>query len=168
MKCITCDVGDLIVSRENYRYTECGVDITVEDMEIRRCPNCGDHQEVFENIEGLYKAIAKAIAERSPKLSGSEIRFLRTYLGLSREDFGKIMGADPRTVNRWQSGESPMSDGNQNLLRVLVLQMKPIEEYPVSSWLLELADRVPAKEPLRMVHRNTDWYPKDDTGSHHI
>lgn len=64
MKCRECDVGEMVVSREDHSYTEKGMDITIENMEMRRCSNCDYSEEVFEKMEGLYQAIIKSFLAR--------------------------------------------------------------------------------------------------------
>src|SRR5712691_6396650 len=52
------------VRRENYKYDASGLDnITLENIEVRHCPNCGERQALIPALAELHKSIALALAE---------------------------------------------------------------------------------------------------------
>jgi YgiT-type zinc finger domain-containing protein len=87
MKCESCG-AQMKVGRENYRYAESGLDtITLVDIEVRRCPECGEYEVSVPRIEELHCLIAQQVALKRARLTPQEIRFLRKYLGFSGVDF---------------------------------------------------------------------------------
>src|SRR5579883_463805 len=103
MKCFECGT-EMTSAHENYHYTACGLpNVTLKDIEVRRCPNCGDYEPLIPQIEDLHRVIAFAVATQPSRLSAAEIKFLRKYLGWSGADFAKRMGVSQETVSRWEN-----------------------------------------------------------------
>jgi len=129
-------------TRENYKYEASGLNIVLLDVEVSRCPECGEREVHIPNIEGLHRAVALALIRRRERLAPSEIRFLRKYLGLSSGDFAKHVGVSAETVSRWEQGRTPMGTTADRLVRMLVVTREPISHYP-----LEILKEVAQKEP---------------------
>jgi transcriptional regulator with XRE-family HTH domain len=68
-------------------------------------------------------------AKQSVILAGEQIRFLRKYLGWSREEFAAIMGVEGETISRWENNKAKMGKAADRLLRVFVFTQNPAEEY---------------------------------------
>ena len=105
-RCIECG-GALSIRQETRRYGR-GVDVVLGNVEVRHCGDCGEEYEVIPNIENLHKVIAGSLAKKRGRLTAGEVRFLRTYLGHSSQDFARILGVRPETVTRW---ENPATGG---------------------------------------------------------
>src|SRR5262245_6161626 len=98
--CIQCG-KPLKVSRENIKYDASGLPgITLENVEVRRCPVCGEYEVVIPRLEELHALIASTIIQKPARLTGNEVRYLRKFLGWSGADFARMMGAQPETVSR--------------------------------------------------------------------
>lgn len=131
MKCLECGAA-MKVSTETYKYKESGLpNVTLQDIEVRRCPSCGEHEPVIPNIAGLHAAIAKLLILEPSLLLPAEIRFLRKHLGWSSVDFAKMMSVAPETVSRWENGHDRIGPISDKLLRLLVNNLKPAERYPI-------------------------------------
>jgi putative zinc finger/helix-turn-helix YgiT family protein len=154
MKCVNC--GHAMTStRGVHRYTESGLsNVTLVNVETRACPECGERELVIPRIEDLHRLIARAVATSQAKLSPEEIRFLRKWLGYSSTDFALVTGVRPESVSRWESKDnnSPMAPTAERLLRMLVANHDPVEQYPIDLFKTQL--RVKPK-PLRF--RGPDW-----------
>src|SRR5260370_836362 len=108
MKCPSCS-AKMTTSRENFRYDASGLgNVTLANVEVSRCPECGEYQVVIPAIEQLHAALAEALVRQRARLRSEEVRFLRKYLGLSGPDFARIMDAAPETVSRWETGRQQM------------------------------------------------------------
>ncbi|MCC6995794.1 MAG: helix-turn-helix domain-containing protein [Deltaproteobacteria bacterium] len=136
--------------RETRRWEEGGLVFTVEGAEVSRCPKCGEEAVGVTNIEGMYQAVARYLITARERLSPSEIRFLRKYLGLSGSDFAAHVGVDRATVSRWESGAQAMGPQMDRLLRLLVAHAKPIDEYPIET-LKDVATAEPVDRRLRVA-----------------
>lgn len=157
MKCRECRKADLVVTRENHRYTESGLPhVTLEGVSVRACPACGFRTVVIPRIEELHQVLAYALVEYSPKFAGPEIRYLRKYLGYNRELFANVIGVDPDTVSHWEAGRRPMGTSADHLLRVLVMRTSPIEEYP-NEKLAEVGRAEDKGRLLRMRSAPSGW-----------
>jgi putative zinc finger/helix-turn-helix YgiT family protein len=129
MHCLICGTP-MTTRRENYQYTASGLRyVTLHNVEVSRCPQCGETEVAIPQIEGLHRAIATALVRKATRLAPEEIRFLRKYLGWSGVDFAAHMGTTPATVSRWEQGKTPMGPIADRLLRLLVVTRAPVQEY---------------------------------------
>lgn len=134
-RCLSCDKA-LNSIRENHRYIESGLpNVTLVNVEVRRCPHCGEQELVIPKIEQLHRVLAEAVSMKTERLTHQETRFLRKYLGWSGADFAAHFGVAPETVSRWESGNQVMNPMAEKLLRVLALHLEPINDYSIlKSW----------------------------------
>ncbi|MGD0092118.1 MAG: type II TA system antitoxin MqsA family protein [Planctomycetota bacterium] len=131
MKCFECGT-EMKVSRETRRDKESGLpNVTLKNVEVRRCLACGAEDVVIPRIEELHRLLAKALLHKPGRLTGPEVRYLRKYLGWSSEDFAACMGVVRETISRWENGHEPMSPQAERLLRLAVAHEQPIEDYRV-------------------------------------
>lgn len=133
MRCGECD-AHMRTRRENYRYDESGLSgVTLMDVEVSRCPDCGYEEVVIPRMADLHRTIARALVEKPTRLVPAEIRYLRKHLGWSQADFAAVMGVHPSTVSRWETGAQTMEAANDRLLRLLVHTQRPVPDYQVES-----------------------------------
>jgi len=157
MKCAECGKATVEVRRQNHRYTACGLDyVTLLNIEVHHCPECGQNEYVIPDVEGLHCFIARAVATKLQRLVPREIRFLRKYLGYSGADFAKAIGVNAATVSRWEGGAQAMTIGLERFLRLMVLTGKPLEEYPRDQ-IQELGSKAAAPTRLKLVARKHGW-----------
>jgi putative zinc finger/helix-turn-helix YgiT family protein len=146
--CVSCGHA-LTATRGAHRYTESGLsNVTLLNIETRTCAACGEREVVIPRMEELHRLIARTIAFAPTKLNAETVRFLRKWLGFSAADFALAMGVRPETVSRWESATAahPISPTAEHLLRVLVANSDPVEQYPID--LLKTQPKARA-EPLR-------------------
>lgn len=162
-KCSEC--GDaMTVAHEDYRYEESGLtNIILAGIEVRHCTACGESQPVIRGIEGLHRAIARIIVEQSARLSGEQVRFLRTYLGWRAVDFAKIMGVGKECVSRWENDHDPIGGTADRALRLLVLTQKPVSDYTPERFaeILESIRDERASATLRLERQPGGWAEVD-------
>jgi len=154
-RCGACRT-EMAGARENVRY-ECGIDgVTLVNVMVYRCPNCGEREIEIPYIEKLHRAIALDLARQPGRLGPKEIRFLRTYLGLSSGDFARKIGVDKATVSRYERIDSPIPMGPQTerLLRLMVMSEKPVEEYPIE----RVTKQKPKHAQMRLEADKKGWH----------
>ena len=122
-----------------YHYTESGLDTVFLTNGFRFVNSQGGQQVIIEDIEGLHLAIGFALATQKQRLSGKEIRFLRTELLLSQASLAKILGVKDLTVIRWEKDSPPISHSNEAALRSMFLNSVGKDE-PIRVLLERLAD----------------------------
>jgi len=123
-------------SRQTRPY-ECGLPkVTLVDVEILECPECGESELIVPKIEELHALLARTVASDPAKLGPQELRFLRSYLGFSGRDFAAEIGVSPETVSRWESRTAPlpMGSSSERLLRAMVFLRQPKSEYSRKSF----------------------------------
>ena len=102
----------------------------------------------IENVDGLTRAICRALASKPGRLTGAEFRYLRLHLGLPQKALGKAFGNTEQAIALWEKkGRIPLwadkhlrllviakEDGNEPLGRAL--ERLDIVERLVSSRLV--------------------------------
>lgn len=155
MKCRNCEQTEMIETRENYHYRECGLDnVTIVGITVRKCPECGNIMPLIPNIEGLHDALAQAIIKQNGPLTAAEIVFLRKSLGWSGVDFARHMHCDKSQVSKWERGAVEMSKPYDLLLREKVASGKKISDYHSEEliWRKNIKPR-----PMRLQLQQTVW-----------
>lgn len=144
-KCMACG-AEMKSTKETHEYTESGLpNVKVVGVTVNRCTKCDEVEIEIPRLESLHKAIAAALLRKGARLSGAEVRFLRSHLGYSGADFAKVIGVGPSTVSRWENDKEPIGPQADRLLRLMVLHREPQRDYDVDE-LGKMRDTVvPAK-----------------------
>ena len=158
MTCSACG-HKMTSARETVKYDASGLSgITLHNVEVRRCPACGDYEVAIPRIAELHRLIAVTVIAKPGPLAAEEIRYLRKSLGWSGVDFAQHMGTTPESVSRWENGRASMSAQADRLLRTMVALQDPRPDYSLEV-LKTITPRKHAK-PLRvgLRHRSTGWH----------
>lgn len=156
-KCRTCGNAEMISAVETYLYLESGLpNVVLAGVEVRRCPSCGHHELVLPRIAELHRTIAHALIHKRSRLSGSEVRFLRKYLGWSGADFARHIGADPSTVSNWENDKAPIGSTSDRLLRLMVAHGAPVDDYSLED-LTKIEDEKTPPVEVRVSPKARGW-----------
>ncbi len=90
------------------------------DVNVRRCPNCGEYAVEIPRPDGLNRGLALEVTKKPGRLDGGEIRFLRMVLDSKAADLAKLLAASPVTVSRWEHDVQPINRLADAALRLLV------------------------------------------------
>jgi putative zinc finger/helix-turn-helix YgiT family protein len=159
MNCIACGKGPVETRRESHRYSECGLDtVTLQDIEVRHCRDCGETEWVTPDVEGLHALIASVVASKPERLLPQEIRYLRKYLGHNSKEFSRKIGVRSETVSRWESVEDSqqMDLSTERFLRLMVFHERPASHYPQAR-LEDTAVKHSAPRKLRFASGPNGW-----------
>jgi DNA-binding transcriptional regulator YiaG len=119
-KCYECD-GTMEGRRENYRYTECGLDsVTLVDVLVFHC-KCGAIVPEIPGVAKLHENIAIDLLRKRSLLSGEEVRFLRKMTGYTATKLASVMAITKETVSRWENGKTEIGKESDRLLRFVCL-----------------------------------------------
>ena len=83
------------------------------------------------NFNVLQKVVLLALAHHSSDLTGNQIRFIRTWLGLTQAEFGKLFGVTHPAVVKWEKTDnkgSKMTLTTQRELRMLILDQLLVKD----------------------------------------
>jgi len=144
-----------------YRYTECGLDnVFIEGMN----PCIDDEgEEVYyiPNPVGLHKAIAAGIVAHPKGMSGKELRFLRTEIGLTQAELGRLVHRDAQTVARWEKGITDIDSTAEAIIRKRAIEVLELEVEGAT--MDAISERcVPSAEPQQIRisgHDPAHYYP---------
>lgn len=123
---------------------------------------CGNREVEVPYMDDLRKAVARAVVKMGGRLTGDEVRFLRTFLELSGVELAELMDSTPGTVSRWENNRTPVGRTADLLLRTITRgEVDPIK--PEEHSMLDLVRSFVVKldEP-----RRSTVYPFRLTGNH--
>ena len=87
--------------KKGYRYTESGLtNVWLANGYTIRKTKYGEGVSV-QNVDGLHRALARALSNK-PRLTGTEVRFLRKEMGLSQRGLGELLGVSDQAVAPWE------------------------------------------------------------------
>lgn len=101
-----------------YRYTECGLDNVIIDGLDPIVDDDGDIVHSIPNIAGLHRVMARVIVDHAKGISGKELRFLRTEMGMTQAELAKMVHREHLTVGRWERGEIDIDNNAEVLIRI--------------------------------------------------
>lgn len=136
-----------------YHYTESGLRNVwlANGYKVRNV--AGEAAVAVHDLDQLHQAIGRSLA-RKPKLTGTEVRFLRKEMGISQKRLADMLGSTEQTVSLWERhGRMPV--GYDRLMRAFYLEF-----LDGNVKLREMVDRlVDLDRPLReekAVFEDTD------------
>ena len=106
--------------RKGYRYTESGLtNVWLANGYTIRKTKYGEGVTIHD-MDGLHRALARALSNK-PRLSGTEVRFLRKEMGLSQRGLGELLGVTDQAVSLWErKGQLPKTA--DRLLRLIYVE----------------------------------------------
>jgi DNA-binding transcriptional regulator YiaG len=107
---------------EAYHYTECGLDNVLIQGMVPCKDDEGDDVFAIPNVLGLHKVIAELIVGREAGMTGPELRFIRTEMGMTQAELAKIVHHDAQSVGRWERNEFAIDQTAEALIRLLAIE----------------------------------------------
>lgn len=103
---------------KNYIYEGLGFPVVLETAKLRKVRNKWCPQI---DIEAVAKVAFKMLPAKPSKLTGLEIRFIRTYLDKSKPAFAEIFKLSHTAVTKWEKARdqvAPISPSQEIALRL--------------------------------------------------
>ena len=72
-------------------------------VKLLKCEQCGSVTPVLSKINQLMRLITCALVLKRSELTGKEVRFLRKYIGLTGEQFGRKLGLMKSIFPGWRT-----------------------------------------------------------------
>jgi len=110
-----------------FHYTACGLDNVFIEGSREGFGIDDEGMMTISAVGLLHKVIAEGIVMHPAKMSCQELRFLRTEMGLTQAQLGKILKVRLLTVSRWERNETLVSDAAEMLVRLLAVDRLGLE-----------------------------------------
>lgn len=105
-----------------YHYSESGLDnVFIEGIQPV-LDDDGDEAIIIESINVLHAVIAEGIVRHTHSMSGKELRFLRTEMGLTQSELGGVVHVDRQTVARWEKEDTAIAPAAETVIRQLAIE----------------------------------------------
>jgi len=135
------------------RYTASGLDnVLIEGLPVET-DDAGETVFRIPHIRALHRVIAHGIVTARGGMSGRELRFLRTELGMTQAELARFVHVDTQTVGRWERGETPIQPAAETLIRRLVAERLGLD---LDMGIEELAERSLPRAELRVIRVTTE------------
>lgn len=134
-------------TKTTHRYTECGLDNVVIEGISTVVDDAAETVLTIPNINGLHRAISLGIVSRKSSMSGKELRFLRTEMGMTQAELATMIHREPLAISRWERGETPVDSNAETLIRLHAIDVLDIDleasVRELSGWSIPSAEEVP-------------------------
>lgn len=128
MKCPMCHTNmTQSVGTHTYRSLP---GVVLVGVPVSSCPNCGEEVIGIPAMEQLNRLLRDEVVNKPERLTGHEVRFLRKFMGLGKDDLGAWLDASPEEIEAWEDGARPIPEMYDRFVRVLALRGEPVESYP--------------------------------------
>jgi DNA-binding transcriptional regulator YiaG len=130
-------------AKKEFHYTAIGLDNVILVGLKESVDDNGDDCITIPHINELHRAIAKTIITRESGMSGKELKFLRTEMGMTQAELGKIVSREGLAIGRWERGEIPIEPNAEAIIRIVSSERlkidvdAPTEE--ISAWCVQAA-----------------------------
>jgi len=138
-----------------YRYTASGLDNVILVGLKKVKDDHGEECVTIPNINKLHEAIAMNILKRNGGMTGAELKFLRTLMGMTQAELGKIVNREAQTIGRWERSEFEDDPNAEAIIRLVAAERlslnldAPIQD--VTGWCHQTAEnpaiRIDASDP---------------------
>ena len=130
-----------------YHYTDSGLENVIIEGVNFLDDDSGDECLMIPNINGLHKTIAHGIVVRRAGMSGRELRFIRTELGMTQAELAAMLHRESLAVSRWERGECPIDANAEAIVRLYAIQTLKLPDTPdvkeIAGWCIPSAETPP-------------------------
>jgi DNA-binding transcriptional regulator YiaG len=121
MECSNCG-QPAEIAHGNYQFKESGLDnVILCGIELIKCKQCGNEDPIIPALDDLFRTIALALVTKPYGLAGEEVRFLRKYMGLTGDEFSRMIHVDKTTLSKWENNDDPVGPQSDLAIRMIVM-----------------------------------------------
>ena len=159
-ECPECGRGTVRTTHiHNYKTKIKGYPFVVEEAVIGVCEQCGAQSFDPQETKRWDELFSHSLQARHAFLTPEEITQIRKALGLSMEDFARLIGSTRQSVSMWEKESRPTPPvRTADLLMKLVRQSLSGEPVDVLPFLLDEARKwgvvIEMRRPQRLSARN--------------
>lgn len=142
------------MTKTDHHYTECGLmNVFISGIEVA-LDGDGDQVISIPSINELHQVIALGIVNHAKGISGAELRFLRTEMGLTQAELSCLVHRDKQSIGRWERGEVEIDSSAEAIIRRLAIEKLTLA---IDAGIDELSRRsVPTAQPQPIQIRKVD------------
>ncbi|OHV78433.1 helix-turn-helix domain-containing protein [Mesorhizobium sp. ORS 3428] len=144
------------MTNDVHHYTESGLlNVYISGIAVE-VDDDGDEIITIPAINELHSVIATGIVNHAKGMSGDELRFLRSEMGLTQAELATLVHRDKQSVGRWERNEIEIDSSAEALVRRLAIEKLAL---PIEAGIDELSRRsVPTAEeqPIKIQKVNND------------
>ncbi len=105
-----------------YHYIDCGLDnVYISGLQFH-VDDAGDEIFTIPAINQLHKLISAGIVQHEHGISGDELRFLRSEMGLTQHELAQFVHHDKQAIGRWERSEFPIDSKAEALIRRIAIE----------------------------------------------
>lgn len=141
-----------------FHYTSCGLpNIWLRNGYVHKDTPYGKSVAIA-NVEGLHQAIGLYLVNDKPRLTATEVRFLRKELDMSQSHLAQALGIAEVSIRGWEKGRTPITGPAERMLRALYR-----EHICGDGKIRDLVDRISQlnrdvhRKRLELEQRNGGW-----------
>ncbi|WP_434729888.1 helix-turn-helix domain-containing protein [Rhizobium binae] len=106
----------------DHHYTESGLkNVVISGIPVE-VDDDGDEIITIPAVNELHHMIALGIVNHSKGISGDELRFLRTEMGLTQSELSALVHRDKQSIGRWERGEVEIDSSAEALIRRMAIE----------------------------------------------
>lgn len=158
MFCTNCDNSKALKGKKIvHKYDESGLDnVKLEGVVEYRCSKCGEVYHQLHNIAQLHQLITNILLTKEGRLTGREIRFLRTHIGYSSAYFAKVLGIERETLSRAEN-QNKVSRALDKHVREAVFNKDPDRRYDLHDAIINQPTKT--GKPMTLKSKKDVWLP---------
>ena len=147
---------------ERYHYTACGLDdVYIEGVRIS-VDHEGQETISIPLVRKMHCEITRRILTQEYKMSGKELRFIRSELGKTIDEMADILSCRPATIEKWERGEASIKTVHDKLVRCVAASLlwdtNDCDEPNISPPVY----RPHRSEPMTIIGSQIDKTPTDN------
>lgn len=105
--------------KSTFVYRDLGIPVKLINAPMKRM---GGEWVLDLDMELLQRIVLEAIVHKPSLLSGLEIRYIRKYMYLSMEEFGKEFGVSHAAVSKWENSKNGISPALDVCIRLYIME----------------------------------------------
>ncbi|MDK4723389.1 helix-turn-helix domain-containing protein [Rhizobium sp. CNPSo 3968] len=106
----------------DHHYTESGLkNVVISGIPVE-VDDDGDEIITIPAINELHHVIALGIVSHPKGISGDELRFLRTEMGLTQAELASMVHRDKQSIGRWERGEIDIDSPVEAIIRRMAIE----------------------------------------------
>lgn len=109
----------------------------------------------IENVDGLHRSIARVIAERSPRLTGAEVRFIRRMMDRTQGEFAQVLGVSENAARRWESLRAVPQQADRSVRLLCLNFLQEVQDFERL-----MSERPTRAQRVSLRHRAQQWTPQ--------